>query len=120
MTSIQEIPSPDNWSSWLTFSVLEPLYPRQVISSLLAHDHAQEQRQRKLSHLMMVYLLIAWSVMARTALRSAADRLLSSLRLSRDEPLPATPTAAAFCYRRRLIGVRVLRHLFQHCCRPFA
>lgn len=120
MTSIQETSSQGNWSSRLTFSVLEHLYPRQTITSLLAQDHAQEQRQRKLSHLVMVYLLIAWSVMARQALRSVADRLLGGLRLCSDDPLPATPSTAAFCYRRRLIGVRVLRHLFQRCCRPFA
>jgi hypothetical protein len=120
MISIQETSCQSNWSSWLTFSVLEELHPRQTISSLLAQDHAQEQRQRKLSHLVMVYLLIAWSVMARQALRSVADRLLGGLRLCSDDRLPATPSTAAFCYRRRLLGVRVLRHLFQHCCHPFA
>jgi hypothetical protein len=120
MTSIREKSTQSNWGSLLTFSILEQLYPRETIACLLAQDHAQERRTRKLSHLVMVYLLIAWSLLARHALRSVCDRFLRAWRLSSDEALPSTPTAAAFCYRRRLLGVRVLRHLFQQCCRPFA
>jgi hypothetical protein len=104
----------------LTFSVLEQLYPREVGSFLLSQDQAEEHRDRKLNHLVMVYLLIAWSLMARSALRRVCDRLGRALRLCSEESLPATPTSAALCYRRRQLGVRVFRHLFQRLCRPFA
>ena len=120
MSSIPQIPPVHKWGQMLTFSVLEQLYPREVVSELLSQDQAEEQRERKLTHLVMVYLLIAWSLMARSALRRVCDRLGRALRLGSEAPLPATPTSAAFCYRRRQLGVRVLRHLFQRLCTPFA
>jgi len=104
----------------LTFSVLEQIYPRAVIADLLHQNRAQEQRERKLNHLVMVYLLIAWSVMAQRSLREVCDRLLRSWRLCRQDDCDSTPTSAAFCYRRRLLGVRVFCQLFQRVCRPFA
>src|SRR6266496_1654985 len=109
MPSIPQIPPVYKWGQMLTFSVLEQIYPREVGSFLLSQDQAEEHRERKLTHLVMVYLLIAWSLMARSALRRGSE-----------EPLPATPTSAALCYRRRQLGVRVLRHLFQRLCTPFA
>jgi hypothetical protein len=103
----------------LSFSVLEQIYPREVVTRLLSQDHAWEQRERKLNHLFLLYLLIVWSLSARSSLRAACDRLLRPLRLM-GRMQERTPTAAALCYRRRHLGVRVLRHLFQACCRPFA
>ena len=120
MLSIPQIPPVYQWGQMLTFSVLEQIYPREVGSFLLSQDQAEEHRERKLNHLVMVYLLIAWSLMARSALRRVGDRLGRALRLGSEESLPATPTSAALCYRRRQLGVRVFRHLFQRLCTPFA
>ncbi len=104
----------------VSFSVLQELYPRSLICHLLSCDRAWEQRERKLNHLIMVYLLIVWSLMARCSLRAVYDRLLRPLRLSGDDLQESTPTSAALCYRRRQLGVRVFRHLFRRVCRPFA
>src|SRR6185437_5186468 len=120
MTSIPHVPAAHKLCHQLTFSLLETIYPREVVRELLSQDQAEEQRERKLTHLVMVYLLIAWSLMARRSLRSVYDRFLRPLRLCSDEVDEPTPTSAALCYRRRMLGVRVLRHLFQRLCRPFA
>jgi len=104
----------------VTFSVLEEVYPREQIAALLSQDQAWEQRERKLNQLIMVYLLIAWSLMARCSLRRAYDRLLRPLRLKCDDLQESTPSSGALCYRREQLGVRVFRHLFRLRCRPIA
>jgi hypothetical protein len=103
----------------LSFAVLEEIYPREVVASLLSQEQAWEQRERKLNQLVLVYLLIVWSLSARGSLRGVCDRLLRPLRLI-GLVQESTPTAAALCYRRGQLGVRVLRHLFHLLCRPFA
>jgi Transposase DDE domain/Insertion element 4 transposase N-terminal len=119
MASIPQITSTDKLSPQLSFSVLETLYPREVVSDLLSQDGAWERRERKLSHLIMVYLLIVWSFSQGCCLRAVYDRLLRPLRLLGLQ-LTSTPTSAALCYRRSRLGCRVFRHLMRRCCRPFA
>lgn len=104
----------------LSFSVLEEIYPRHVIQDVLRQNQKRTRRERKLNHLVLIYLLIAWSVMAHRSLREVCDRLLRALRLTGEEVGDATPTSAAYRYRRRQIGVRVLCQIFHRLCRPCA
>ena len=120
MPSIPHLASPDKLCHLLTFSLLEELYPRHLLASILSAHQAWEQRERKLNQMVMIYLLILWSLWTHCSLRSTCDRLLASLRWSREEPTEATPSSGALCYRRRQLGVRVLCHLFQLVCQPFA
>lgn len=118
--SIPQIVPMNKLCQLVTFSVLEEIYPREHIATVLSQDHAWERRERKLNHLIMIYLLIAWSLMARSALRSVYDRLLQPLRLMGNGVQESTPSSGALCYRRECLGVRVFRHLFRLACRPFA
>jgi hypothetical protein len=114
-------PAPkDKWCHLVTFSLLEELYPRHLLAVILSRCRAWERRERKLSQLVMVYLLILWTLWGQGALRRACDRVLAGLRLSRDEPGEATPTGGALCYRRQQLGARVLRQVFRQVCQPFA
>ena len=119
MPSISEMAPFHKFCQQLSFSVLEELYPREVVASVLSEDQAWEQRERKLNHLFLVYLLIVWSLSVRGSLRAVCDRRLRPLRLL-GAVQESTPTAAALCYRRGHLGVRVMRHLFHRLCRPFA
>ncbi len=119
MPSIPQMAAFHKFCQQLSFSVLEQIYPREVVAGVLSQDQAWEQRERKLNHLFLVYLLIVWSLSARSSLRMVCDRLLRPLRLS-GALAESTPTSGAFCYRRGQLGVRVLRHLFLLLARPFA
>jgi hypothetical protein len=119
MPSIPQMAACHKFCQQLSFSVLEQIYPREVVAGVLSQDQAWEQRERKLNHLFLVYLLIVWSLSARSSLRLVCDRLLRPLRLS-GALAESTPTSGAFCYRRGQLGVRVLRHLFRLRARPFA
>ena len=66
MASIPQLAAFHKFCQQLSFSVLEEIYPREVVASLLSQDQAWEQRERKLNHL---FLLIVWSLSARSSLR---------------------------------------------------
>lgn len=119
MPSIPQMADCHTFCQQLSFSVLEEIYPREVVAGVLTEDRAWEQRERKLNHLFLIYLLLIWSLSARSSLRAVCDRLLRPLRLS-GALAESTPTSAALCYRRGHLGVRVLRHLFGLLARPFA
>ena len=119
MPSIPQMATCYQFCQELSFSVLEQIYPRAVVAYVLSQEQSWERRERKLNHLFLVYLLIVWSLSVRSSLRSVCDRLLRPLRLS-GALKESTPKSGALCYRRRRLGVRVLRHLFHRLCRPFA
>src|SRR5436305_15314149 len=49
--------------------VLEEVYPRALVCQVLHDLHRWEQRERKLNHVLMVYLLIAWTLLPTRALK---------------------------------------------------
>ena len=82
MPSIPQMAAFHKFCQQVSFSVLEQISPREVVAGLLSQDQAWEQRERKLNHLFLVYLLIAWSL-SRSSLRAVCDRLLRPLRAPR-------------------------------------
>ncbi len=105
MPGIPQMAAFHKFCQQLSFSVLEQIYPREVVAGVLSQDQAWEQRERKLNHLFLVYLLIVCSLSARSSLRMVCDRLLRPLRLS-GALAESTPTSGAFCYRRGLLPRR--------------
>jgi hypothetical protein len=120
MTSriLQEM-TPDKMSQQITLPVLEEVYPRELVCQVLHDLDRWEQRERKLNHVIMVYLLIAWTLLPTMALKRVWAQLTSALRwLSQQAPAPGLPGASALCYRRRTLGVGPLRLLMRLACRP--
>ncbi len=120
MTSriLQEM-TPDKMSQQIALPVLEEVYPRALVCQVLHDLHRWEQRERKLNHVIMVYLLIAWTMLPTMALKRVWSQLSSALRwLSQQAPSQGLPGAAALCYRRRTLGVGPLRLLMRLACKP--
>src|SRR5437016_5237495 len=120
MTSriLQEM-SPDKMSQQITLPVLEEVYPRELVCQVLHDLDRWEHRERKLNHVIMVYLLIAWTMLPTMALKRVWSQLTSTLRwLSQEAPAQGLPGAAALCYRRRTLGVGPLRLLMRLACKP--
>jgi hypothetical protein len=120
MTSriLQEM-TPDKMSQQIALPVLEEVYPRALVCQVLHDLHRWEQRERKLNHVIMVYLLIAWTMLPTMALKRVWSQLTSALRwLSQQAPSQGLPGAAALCYRRRTLGVGPLRLLMRLACKP--
>jgi hypothetical protein len=117
---IPQLPAPDKFSHHFSLSVLEQIYPRAVIGDLLSELNRWEQRERKLSQLVMVYLLLAWHLFCHESLRSVFLHLSAGLRLCGLLSAAAVPTKNAFFKRRKQLGVRFFRLLMQRVCQPLA
>src|SRR5439155_7522384 len=113
MTSriLQEMTT-DKLCQQIALPVLEEVYPRELVCQVLHDLDRWEQRERKLNHVIMVYLLIAWTLLPTMALKRVWAQLTSALRwLSQEAPSQGLPGASAWCYRRRTLGVGPLRLL---------
>ncbi len=98
--SLQQIPAERKLSHVLRLPVLEQVYPRERIVEWLTRCHRWEERERKLSQLLMVYYVI--SLWLRKQLGIAVLR-----QLFRQSCVPlATPqTPGAFQFGLRLMAL---------------
>jgi len=120
MTSriLQEMTA-DKMCQQIALPVLEEVYPRELVCQVLHELDRWEQRERKLNHVLMVYLLIAWTLLPTMALKRVWSQLTSALRwLSHEASKPGLPGASALSYRRRTLGVGPLRLLMRLACQP--
>src|SRR5216117_960566 len=120
MTSriLQEMTT-DKLCQQIALPVLEEVYPRVLVCQVLHDLDRWEQRERKLNHVIMVYLLIAWTLLPTMALKRVWSQLTSALRwLSQEAPSQGLPGASALCSRRRTLGVGPLRLLMRLACQP--
>ena len=118
--SIQQLSDESKLSQALRFEVLEHLCPRELVSDLLSRCHAWGERERSLNQLLLVYYVIALSLVRRLNLAEVLSHLVRGLRWLWANPSVRLPTAAALVYRRRQLGTPVMRHLFQRVCHPMA
>jgi transposase IS4-like protein/DDE family transposase len=110
---------PDKMSQQMALPVLEEVYPGELVCQVLHDLDRWEQRERKLNHVIMVYLLIAWTLLPTMALKRVWSQLTSALRpLCQQAPKLGLPGAWALCYRRRTVGVGPLRLLMRLGCKP--
>ncbi len=110
----------DKFSHRLSLPLLEQIFSRCVIGELLSELGRWEQRERKLSQLVMVYLLLSWHLFTQESLRSVFLHLSASLRLLGLMSMAHVPTKNAFLRRRKQLGVRIFRWLVRRVCQPLA
>lgn len=63
---LQQIPPESKFCQQLRLPLLETCYPRELVSDLLTQCQAWEQRERKLSQLVMVYSIMALSLFRKS------------------------------------------------------
>lgn len=117
---ITHLPCDNKFSHQFSLSLLEQIYPREMIGELLSQLKRWEKRERKLSQLVMVYLLLAWHLFCHESLRSVFLHLSAGLRLSGLLSASQIPTKNAFFKRRKQLGVRFFRTLLRRRCQPLA
>ena len=118
--SITHLPSDDKPCRTLSWPMLEQFFPRQRIEQLIQTYCGQTTRVRKLTLVLVVWVLICWHLYLRHSLGAVFLQLSSAERWLADEEPEALPTRAAWTYRRKQIGVRLMRALFEHSCVPLA
>jgi len=119
MTSsiLHELTSDKSYQN-LPLPVLEEIYPREVVCEVLHQTTRWEKRERKLNHLFLIYLLIAWTISPFTALKHVCQPLLACLRWCSPQHPTSLPSSSALSYRRRTLGISPLRLLMRQACQP--
>jgi Insertion element 4 transposase N-terminal/Transposase DDE domain len=118
--SLQHLPAEGKLTHVLHLPVLEQVYPRERVIELLTRCHRWEERERKLSQLLMVYYVMCLCWWRPLNLRAVLQQLVAGLRWLWPVLMQSLPAAAALVYRRKQLGVPVLRHLLRQCCGPLA
>jgi hypothetical protein len=117
---IAQLHATDKLCQQIEVATLEQVYPRQVVADLLTKHDGWEQRERKLTHLLMVYLVILLCLFPRHSLQALYAHLARAWCWLSTAGREGAPTEAALCYRRQTLGIGVLRRLFRQVCRPLA
>ena len=118
--TLPHLPDESKFCQHLHLPVLERYYPREVVSELLSACHAWEQRERKLSQLVIVYYVIALSWFRQYPVTEVFAHLCRGLRWLWPDPGIRLPTGGALTARRQSLGMVVMRQLFRRCCQPLA
>src|SRR5258708_27246922 len=115
---IAQWPADDKLAQLVSVELLTRLYPRELVCQLLTEQHRWEQRESKLSHVLMVYYVIVLSLFPRLGLREVYGRLTRAWHWLGELLEPCQPSAGALCYRRGALGIGEVRPLFPQFCRP--
>ena len=113
---ITHIASDDKLAERVSWPVLEQMYPRERLERLIQTHVKQTTYVRKLSVVITIYVLICWNLYLRHSLGAVFRTLTNTERWLGEEDPEAQPTRAAWCYRRKQVGVNLMRELFEQFC----
>src|SRR5438046_743177 len=117
---ITPLPSSDKLCHCLSWPLLQHYYPREHVEGLVARFHPHPTRARKLTLVLVIYVLICWTLFLRHSLGAVFARLARAEHWLAEQEREPLPSRSAWTYRRHQVGVRPLRKLFEQCCRPLA
>ena len=102
----------------IPFTVLEAEYPRDLLMQILSDLRTWEQLERRMNHLVIIYLLIACMILPTQALHRVYAHLRRFLRWVLPEQSQGVPTASSLTYRRLHLGEEPLSLLMRLACQP--
>src|SRR5262245_60822020 len=109
---IREIDAECKFSSTLTLEALSRAIPHAAIAQVLAQEAAGEERERKLTLPVVVWLIIALHLYTTLSIAAVLSKLARGLRFIWPDPTIRLPKDSAICYRRSQLGARPLFALF--------
>lgn len=118
--TITQLPDQGKLCKSFGLPILERFYSRQRVGELITLFHQKPTRARKLTMLIVIYALICWSLFLGSTLGAVYTELRSSERYLAEQDPEELPGRGAWVYRRKQVGVRLLRRLFELECKPLA
>jgi hypothetical protein len=118
--TITQLPNQGKLCKTFGLPILERFYDRQTIEELITSFHQKPTRARKLTMRLVIYVLICWTLFVGSTLGAVYSELRSSERYLGEEDPEELPGRAAWVYRRKQVGVQILRRLFRLKCKPLA
>ena len=83
--TITQLPSQDKLCKIFTLPILEHFYDRKTVEELITTFHPKPSRARKLTMLVVIYVLICWSLFLGSTLGAVYSELLSTERYLGEE-----------------------------------
>ena len=117
---IREIEVERKFSSTLTMDAFGQAVPRETIGRVLERAGVREQRERKLTLVMVVFVLIAMNLYVSRSIGSVVRKVAQGLRLLWADVCITVAGDSAIAYRRAQLGAPPLVALFHEVCRPIA
>lgn len=118
--TIREIEAECKFSSALSVDALSQAIPSDAIRQVIAQEGLSEVRERRLTAVLTVWLVIALHLFPSVSVSGVFRKLARGLRLLWPDPELPLPSDSALAYRRRQLGARPLVALFHQLCRPIA
>ncbi len=118
--TIREIDGGCKFSQAVTVDALARAIPQHAIHQALLHHGLAAQRERKLSLVLTVWLVIALHLYPTVSIAGVLRKLARGLRFVWSDPTLPLPGESALAYRRAQLGARPVVTLFRHLCQPIA
>jgi hypothetical protein len=117
---IREIETECKFSSALTVDALSRAIPPEAITQVIAQERVGESRVRRLTMVLVVWLIIALHLYPTVAIGGVLRKLARGLRFVWLDPSIRLPTDSAIAYRRNQVGARPIVALFHQVSQPLA
>jgi hypothetical protein len=118
--TIREIDAECKFSSSLTVDALSQVIPQEVITQVIQHHGVGEQRERRLTMAVILWLVIALHLFPTLGIAAVLGKLARGLRFLWPDPHIRLPGDSAIAYRRQQLGARPLVAVFGQICQPLA
>ncbi len=118
--TIREIEAKCTFSSALTIEALSRVIPDDAIRQVIAREGVTEQRERRLTAALTLWLVIALHLFPTVSISGVFRKLVRGARLLWPDPEVPLPGDSALAYRRQQVGARPLVALFKRVCRLIA
>jgi hypothetical protein len=118
--TIREIDAECKFSSTLTVEALDRALPQCAIHAALAHHGLATDRERKLTLVLTVWVIIALHLSPTVSIAGVLRKLARGVRFLWPDPTLPLPGDSALAYRRAQVGARPIVTLFKQVCQPIA
>lgn len=118
--SLRQIDPSVHWTQESTLEVLRSVISRSQVEAVLDALGIGEQRVRKLTMVLTVYLVIAINLFTEEAIGDVMVKMLAGPRFLRVNEDIEVAGASAICQRRQQLGVEPMVRLFRSVCQPLA
>lgn len=118
--TIREIDAECKFSQALTLDLLERAIPPQAIDQALARHRIATNRERRLTLVVTIWLVIALHLYPTVSIGGVLCKLARGLRFIWPDPSIRLPGDSAIAYRRAQVGAQPIVSLFHSVCQPIA
>jgi hypothetical protein len=118
--TIREIDAECEFCQAVSVDALAHAIPQSALHQALAHHGVAAQRERKLTLLLTLWLVIALHLYPSVSIAGVLRKLVRGLRFLWPDPSLPLPGESALAYRRAQLGAPPVVTLFKQTCQPIA